>query len=277
MECWSVLVALDFSLRSPGVCVCRRSAQGELEYEVYGFYRGREISKEFTENRLAVQLLRLSEPEDDPAAGLVVSNLRRYQELVERVVSRCFQPLLAGPGAVDPSRVRVVIESYAFMGRSQSGANYKLHEVTGILKYQLFRLDIRDIHELAAPAWRRAVFGTCSAGKAEALARFSADFPACPLLQLCSRSLGKNGTVPTPVQDICEAYCLCVAAASYDFARAAERRASRKKPGKRHTGLKRARAKPGGAAECTTPTKHPKTMIHISADGSAPAVPATVS
>jgi hypothetical protein len=139
----------------------------------------------------------------------VVHDLERYThttDLVVELLCRLFSHRASRAG------VRVVIESYAFYGRGHTGNNYKLHEVTGCCKLRLWKEGFTNWSESPVSVWRRRCFGNPRAGKREAFDFVLRQLPGLDLLGVCRRKLGKNGTVPCPVQDMCEAYCIAWAA-----------------------------------------------------------------
>jgi hypothetical protein len=217
-------LAFDFSLRSPGVCVCEStSSEEDRTYHLYGFYNNTP-DHVMVKNGFEITLLKIDNLENEQQGctntsksakiqkkDTAVEDLARYKYLIATLFKHCVQPYLSKYCLTD---VHVVIESYAFI-TNRSGSNYKLHEVTGILKYLLYDLGIRHFSTLSSGHWRSLIFGTSKVEKKHALSYFNThpsvvggpkDFD---LMAFCKRKLGKNSSVPTPVQDICEALCIC--------------------------------------------------------------------
>ena len=226
------VVGLDFSLRSPGICVLTPSGHTHLA----GFY-GFEPKTWSQHSKVTIHLFRAPpklQKEEDPTVNKkrrrsdkdsernteeeeepshprrVESDLWRYDyvtNLVVDLLTSIFPDTAARP------LVKVAIESYAFYGRGHTGNNYKLHEVTGCCKLRLFRAGFTNWMELPASTWRRRCFGSYRAEKKDAYDFVMKQFPELDLLTPCHRKLGRNGTsVPCPVQDMCEAFCIARAA-----------------------------------------------------------------
>jgi hypothetical protein len=201
--------AFDFSLRSPGVC-----AYGpDIGHHLFAVYAGPDREEKC--EGYTVHLLHLREPPDAP-------DILRYELLIDTLLPRVMALFTA------PEDVDVVIESYAFVHR-RAGSNYKLHEVTGILKWELKRrFGVQRFCCMSSYQWRSAVFGSCyGIGKCAALEYFQERTgKQIDLFALCNRKK-KEGEVPTPVQDLCEALCICDA---FLKAGAPKKERKRKKP-----------------------------------------------
>ena len=203
MKNTTAVVGLDFSLRSPGVCV--RTPGGRMH--LIGFYGSEDTTVELGDT--TVHLFQRKdgggvETEEEPHRR-VEQDLARYAHLTERLLK-----LLCSifPDISARAQVHMVIESYAFYGRGHTGNNYKLHEVTGCFKLRLFMAGFTWWSERPVSVWRRICFGTPKAQKKDAFDFFCTQMPGVDLMSICKRKLGKNDTVPCPVQDICEAFCI---------------------------------------------------------------------
>ena len=219
----SAVVGLDFSLRSPGICVLMSGGHTHLagfygfdpkSYEEYPgvtlhLFRQPAEEKVVTGKKRSGKKKARAKAGDGQQVRRVVADLRRYSRVIDRVVE-----LLTGifPDAASRSVVHVAIESYAFYGRGHTGNNYKLHEVTGCCKLRLFREGFTSWSEVPASSWRKLCFGTSRAEKKDAYDLVLRAFPGLDLLTPCRRKLGQGGSaVPCPVQDMCEAYCIALA------------------------------------------------------------------
>jgi hypothetical protein len=203
-----LILAFDFSLRSPGICVCEVTSTSKT-YHLFGVYGGLGTETSVSDT-LTVRLIKLKNVDiENKSDTTVLHDLVRYNTLISTLLEYCVLPFLQSH-ALDT--IHVVVESYAFISK-KSGSNYKLHEVTGILKYELFKLGIRQFTNLSSSSWRSLVFGTTHVTKNHALAYFQnhscVSSTAFDLMSFCKRKLGKHDFVPTPVQDLCEALCLC--------------------------------------------------------------------
>lgn len=199
-----IILALDFSLRSPGICVMKDGF-----YHLFGFAK---IGCKFQGPLCDVTVLKY----DDTGSDLV-----RYRRLIESVFTTCIEPVTATPD--------IVLEGYAFVP-GRGGSNYKIHEVTGILKWELFKRFGVEPVIWNARQWRKILFGG-GGDKLTALEHFEKKFPETDLFDICNRK--RTDSVVSPVQDICEALCICDARLKYlnspeDFALGKKRK--RKRP-----------------------------------------------
>lgn len=235
------VVALDFSLRSPGVSV-QTFLPGQPSKWIFTGFSATPVSVN-PSDRLQIQILRTSKSkpsknvEKNSTDSKTLEDLQRYKDIVDPICEQVFEPLMQ---SVDKKNVHVFVESYAFPARSTSGSNYKLHEVCGIMKYQLFnKFGINSLQTISPHTWRSRTilrkngkpapritgkkrqkpgFVEKPAPKEKpnlkflAYGQFARDFPEADLLSICKRSLGKNNNVPNPVQDIAEAYLIGLAA-----------------------------------------------------------------
>jgi hypothetical protein len=192
------------------------------------------------------------EEESSTSSKRVEQDLARYALLTDKLLA-----LLCGifPDRAGRGRVRMVIESYAFYGRGHTGNNYKLHEVTGCFKLRLFMVGFTNWTEQPVSVWRKVCFGSPRAEKKDAFEFFCGRMPGVDLLNICKRKLGKNGNVPCPVQDICEAYCISWSVLNSP---GGDRKTKRKET-KKTRGRKKRRADQKGRDSVTPPAKKPKT------------------
>lgn len=236
------VVAIDMSLRSPGFALVSRSGpQSKMVWNFFAF--GKKARQEVFPCGTSVELL-------DEKAMASGEDLDRYQNVIQPFLRKAILPLMQDRG-FQSHEIQVAVESYAFPKRAQAGSNYKLHEICGILKYQLFNeYSIVNIGNVSPATWRSRVMiagidtplspdeekeTTAAAAtnprattkkksftkvqrlqfrndaKKSSFECFSRHFPLVDLLQVCNRKLGKDGNVPTPVQDIADAFCIALA------------------------------------------------------------------
>lgn len=197
----TLVVAFDFSL-NPGVAIVSRDASGWTRTELIGWWvkPAKEMQLEYSEKQetLSVHLLQALPPSSP--------DLERYAQLLEPLFSRFLAPRLKAS-----STVEVVLEGYAFL-EGHAAHTYKLHEITGILKWELRKHGFPAPRIVSCAAWRKRVLGSARADKRAALVQFNVEFPGVDLLLFANKQpLGK--TVPSPVQDLVEAWCIARAAA----------------------------------------------------------------
>lgn len=192
-------VAFDVSL-SPGVALIFQDATGTTtRTELIGWWSQKEKVVEIhdadRQGVLAVHLLT-----SRPATS---TDIERYAALWEPLFSRFLAPHRALPADV-------VLEGYAFR-EGRAAYTFKLHEVTGILKWELRKNGFPPPRVVSCAAWRKCVLGQARADKRAALQYFQQAFPGFDLLRFANKKPGGK-TVPSPVQDMVEAYCLARAA-----------------------------------------------------------------
>ena len=201
------LISVDMSLRSPGfTLVVKKPNHLQPVFRFFAFGSYPKTIDLCDGNSLNIWNGK------DIANG---EDLDRYQKLIEPIVSDIVEPLLKNDN-FKPEEISVAVESYAFPARSQAGSNYKLHESCGILKHVLFTIfGIKNIFNVSPMTWRSRTVKTLEQNenlpqnhKLLSLRFFNTFFPETDLLSLCSKKLGKNNSVPTPVQDIADSFCL---------------------------------------------------------------------
>lgn len=193
----SLVVAFDFSL-NPGVAmVAVDSPTGFTRTILVGWWlkpeKRLEVSYPEKQESLSVHLLQ--------ALPTTSDDLSRYAQLIGPLFSRFLAPQLK-----TASNVQVALEGYAFL-EGHAAHTYKLHEITGILKWELRKHGFPAPKIVSCAAWRKRVLGTARADKRAALEKFSEEFPSVDLLTFANKHpTGK--TVPSPVQDLAEAWCI---------------------------------------------------------------------
>jgi len=198
----TIIIGLDISLKSPGIAVSR----DDKIYAMY-FEQRKHSVPPTTNDKVSLTALPL-------LLDASHSDMDRYQQLVAASVK-----WLCGmvPNKERASAI-VYVEGYAF---TRSAYNYKLHEVTGILKFMLHQSGF-TCQVVPVTTWKRQLTGNAFADKYQVLQtvnrRLNVDLahllqtklsPAKPLkgrkrrrgqnLQVMTRS------VPTPLQDVADA------------------------------------------------------------------------
>jgi Holliday junction resolvasome RuvABC endonuclease subunit len=131
--------------------------------------------------------------------------------------------LLEALSEVIPSKLRaaehtkVAIEAYAYVERSKSGYDYKLHEIGGIIKRALELQGFTDVDTIVASSWKANVIGHGSASKLDIVQFIKQHGPCIDLLRLlgfCVDDLPKDDKghilVPKPCQDLADASAIAM-------------------------------------------------------------------
>jgi len=253
------VVALDMSLRSPGVAVVYQKSESHgMVWKLFAF--GTKAKRHTYSCGTVLELFASSSKTSDRE-----TDLTRYHHVVAPIANRAVRPLIEQEGFA-PEEIQVAVESYAFPKRGSAGSNYKLHEVCGILKFELFdKMGITNIGNVSPAAWRSrtrnskpeyetagssgtsnfpgdaestnidelnseavriftkkrkrgstasrktSVLSARTDAKLAAFQFLSSKLPHLDVLTFCNRKLGKNNNVPTPVQDLADAFCIAYA------------------------------------------------------------------
>lgn len=192
-------VALDVSLRSLGAALAYVTDGSVVREVAVAGFGGKKPAFNVSVGALSVSLL---QPPDAKAADVV-----RYTHITDQLFENFLIPAFSKVADVSTD-VEVLLEGYAFVPE-RAGSTYKLHELTGVIKYRLHALGVFSVHTVASSTWRKRVLGCARADKAAALHHFEQQHPDVDLFTITGKKRGV--TVPCPVQDIVEAWCLLYA------------------------------------------------------------------
>lgn len=198
-----VRFALDVSLRSLGAAVRYTRPNQPLDTATttvallgYGKKRVELVGTAAVGG--AVRLTVLRAPDER------APDVERYTYIADSLFATLVAPALVGLENVESS-VEVTFEGYAFVPE-RAGSSYKLHELTGILKQRFYAAGVRKQYTAASSAWRKAVLGNARADKRAALAFFEKAYPETDVFAALGKKRGEH--VPSPIQDMVEAYCI---------------------------------------------------------------------
>jgi Holliday junction resolvasome RuvABC endonuclease subunit len=188
----TVLIGLDLSLTSSGICVHDTVLN---TWRLYGFaQRKREIG-------FSTDLVTLFPPVPPSS----VCNEERYEHIRHHIMKTILEPLSTD---LDSRLVRVLIESYAFAATG-SGHSYKLQELGGVIKHAIWKLCPDWTVEVVPPtSWKKAALGMGRATKHDVVQHVVSHGPCVSLLDVLSLDVTKTGGIPCPVQDLADATCL---------------------------------------------------------------------
>lgn len=221
-----VHVGIDLSLRSPAVAM--RRVPGTTSRVLFLPQRKRERGLRHIQGNLDIRALdnniipTAAAASPGQGGGGSKDDVARYVHVVGQIVEGIRDFLISG------DTVHVHLEQYAFGCREQSAHSYKLMELGGILKWRLSE-DIPGLGMLRGipiTAWKKSTVGKGNASKEETLeyvdAKYGVDLRnifglKCPKLPAATTIISaaavattaKRTVVPTPVQDIADALCIC--------------------------------------------------------------------
>jgi hypothetical protein len=193
-KCMTIFVGLDLSLVSPGIAV-HNTTTGS--WVLYGFVQ-RVREQQFTCSHQSTRIHLF------PAIPRVdATNEERYEHIRHHIVDCILHPLL-------PTTERVVIgiECYAF-GTKNSGSSYKLQELGGVLKHEIWRRFPTWQQVIIPPTqWKKQALNNGRATKSDALGFITSNGPCISLLSVLGLVVTKNGDIPCPAQDLADAACI---------------------------------------------------------------------
>lgn len=200
MEQNDIFVALDMSLKSPGMAIYNKNKDF---WHLYGFAQKKSqinMSKKLKENVL-LKLFPLIIKND--TSSDVIHDVERYKFIVDHFIG-----VLSNPKIVPPnSNIKVYIEAYAFPKNDKTGFNYKLQEMGGSIKLALLNIGIHQIYSIVGSKWKKYGIGSATAEKVDTF-NFIGKFFGIDLFQIFGiKKTIKNGIIqiPNPWQDIADA------------------------------------------------------------------------
>lgn len=167
-----MLVALDLSLRSPGI-----ARWDTKKWSLY-FFSQRKHDLNIDTNITTW-----------PKIPSKTSDQARYAHIMHYLT-----PILE-------TATHVMIENHAFATLSRGGSNFKLHELMGLVKQKLYSLSI-PFELVAIASWRKAVLGHGRADKSRCL-EYIKEHHQIDLVHIF-------GTCQNPANDLADAMCLAL-------------------------------------------------------------------
>lgn len=131
-------------------------------------------------------------------------DLIRYQHIL-----KYFMQFLA---KFNPTKenTSIAVEGYAFVPAHLAGSSYKLHEVTGALKCEIFRRWGILTQTIAVGTWKKLSCGKGNVKKIDVVNMVKRELNI-DALAVFGMSLSKSGEVPVPVQDMCDSFGIALA------------------------------------------------------------------
>lgn len=184
----SVVIGVDMSLTSPGMCVLTDDSKWDL-YAFHQQEKFRATSTFYQTGSVSITLL-------DTIPDAKSKDVVRYQHIVSQ---------LCGIIAKLPGPRRLIMEGYAF-GADSANA-FKLMELGGIFKVACSTL-VEEMIILPPTKWKRQATGFGKADKIQTLDFMKTHGPCLDFMQL----FGSHAKVPpSPVSDLADACGLVLA------------------------------------------------------------------
>ena len=206
-----VIVAIDMSLRSPGMCIIDRthhrcqliSAQRLKEHGGESFHKNLLVERDMkmkdgTVLRTTIDLLDfdMSDAENEEKS---VESMRQFDNVTNR--------LYAYLKSYKREDLYVVLEGYSFSSQRSfagSASITGLAEVTGLMKYRLFA--DRIAFDVVPPTTIKKWFAKGGANKFEMFQVFHRIQTGIDLETLIPRRNNKSSEIPSPQQDLIDAF-----------------------------------------------------------------------
>lgn len=202
-----ILVGIDYSMRSPGVCIFDPNVSREFSFRNCQVFYMTEEPKEVYQGK--------------NIKGILVPSYKSQEERFENL-SNLVLDLFDG-------RALIAIENYAY-SKGVTGQSFDIGENTGVLKHKLYKRG--NLFTLIEPSFvKKYATSWGDASKKEMLDYFDKEdregsliiqdvFPANLRKKVKSKIVEKTlkngqlrvrdkGTVPSPISDIIDAYYIC--------------------------------------------------------------------
>ena len=135
--------------------------------------------------------------------GPSFKDVDRYRHIITYIQRECVPHW--------PKDSRLYLENYIFTKPSLAGSSYKIHELGGILKYQLTQTH-PHLTTVAPSVWKKKLSGLSGMSKHQTLCCVQARLPQLDLMNLFGfGSTQTTSVVPNPVQDISDAIGIVLA------------------------------------------------------------------
>jgi Holliday junction resolvasome RuvABC endonuclease subunit len=199
-----LLVGLDISVQSPAVCVGEVDEKdNNVSVTKWHWACFAQRNKDFSATiPPEVKNVSLTVYPRIPTSQSL--DLIRYQHIIKYFMSFLskFNPSI--------NSTKIAVEGYAFVPAHLAGSSYKLHEVTGALKCEIFRRWGILTQTIAVGTWKKL---TCKKGNAKKLdvVEMVKHILNIDTLSVFDISVSKSGEVPVPVQDICDSFGIALA------------------------------------------------------------------
>jgi hypothetical protein len=145
-----MLVGLDVSLTSPALAI--RNNEGHWDLVCFA-QRQRDFHVEFDHNNVHLTVL------PPIPSSTQADDLLRYKHVCQHFIDFMVKKGVDGT-------TKIFLENYAYADPRISGNSYKLHEVTGILKYAMREtLFVTHINTIAISSWKKKIIGKGNAKK----------------------------------------------------------------------------------------------------------------
>ena len=195
-------IGLDMSISSPAMCIITADVT-----TLVGFcQRKREEQMSESQEINGTHMMLLPRI---PNANEEKNDMVRYNHIVDNIMNA--MGLLTG----NYRNIRVVyIEDHAY--GAEGGHSTKLHELVGIMKYELYRKSIR-FEVIGISRWKKYTTGKGNSKKPDVLRWAEGHLGINNILNIYGLRMSSNGcNVPHPVEDMCDALGIAMGGILYE-------------------------------------------------------------
>ena len=189
-----ITIGIDMSLRSPAIAVLNT-----YKWSLFCFaQRNTDVGKNWVSKNGNVALTVLPKiPSTDN------SDVVRYDFVIRYIMSIIGQISNNTPGKYK-QEISILIENYAFVPSKIAGSTFKLHELVGILRYELHRNKFNQVLFVPPTRWKKQISGNGRMTKQETVEYVHSNGPSVDLWSIFG--IKKNiKSVPSPIQDVADA------------------------------------------------------------------------
>ena len=179
-----ILIGIDLSLTSPGIACFNTNTH---KWHMYAFLQHKQKHRLFKHEAITLWP-QIPGPE-------VVDNLR-FEHIITHIIAM-IQMLKS------ESSVSVCLEDYAY--DTNSGNDFKIYELAGILKYHLYtKCGITSVPKIAIGRWKKLSCDYGHATKSDVVTFMCTHGPKLDFLTLLDQKVGADDKIPSPTQDLCD-------------------------------------------------------------------------
>ena len=200
-------IGLDMSLRSPGVAV--HDLSRNFWYLAAFAQNKKQEGFVYETSKAKLTLF----PQISKEATTIADDLKRYIHLQKYLVK--FLCEIIAPEFRDAPFTQLNIEAYAFV--DQTAHSEKLHEVCGILKYELYKQGFHCMQNIVNTSWKATIIGHGKASKLDTCKFMINNGPCLDFLKIFgydeeTLNVDDKGEkiVPSPVSDPCDACAIAM-------------------------------------------------------------------
>jgi Holliday junction resolvasome RuvABC endonuclease subunit len=195
----AISVGIDMSVSSPGIAILSKN-ENEFFWN-FGYFAQRIKDATIVKK---IKNVTFTDFEKIPESKDTI-DVKRYQHVLKNILK------FLETHHVDASTT-ISIENYAFVHPSMAGNSYKLHEITGILQFLIFEKFNIYCQMVSVSSWKKKICGNGHATKHGVVCRVNEilNFDIMKIFGYTLEIGNPKQQIKNPVQDICDAFCICV-------------------------------------------------------------------